>query len=129
MSGRSMTLQTGISWILRVGVILSVIFEGSGLLMEYLRTGTSTLCIGGPGCDTWRVAGGNFFNFAYSTFGSIAGGLSATGLISMGIVILMFTPYFRIAAAVVYYTVEKDWKYVLITFFVFLLITTALLIF
>jgi uncharacterized membrane protein len=41
----------------------------------------------------------------------------------------MITPYFRIIAAVVYYTVERDWKYVAITFFVFSVITAALVVF
>jgi uncharacterized membrane protein len=40
----------------------------------------------------------------------------------------MFTPYFRVVASVVYYSVERDWKYVAITFFVFLVITYALVI-
>jgi uncharacterized membrane protein len=49
--------------------------------------------------------------------------------VSLGIVTLMLTPYFRIIAAVVYYGIEKDWKYVTITFFVLSVITAALLVF
>jgi len=129
MSQPSAMLQLGISWILRVGVILSVIFEVSGLLLNYVDTGVSTLCLSGPSCDIWRVAGGKFFDFAYSTIRNLFGGVTAEGLVSLGIVILMFTPYFRIGAAVIYYGVERDWKYVGITSFVFVLITVALLTF
>jgi uncharacterized membrane protein len=110
-------------------VILSVIFEGSGLLLDYLKSGTTTLCLSGSSCDVWRIAGGKFFDFAYSSFGNLFSGVSAEGLVSVGIVILMFTPYFRIGAAVIYYGVERDWKYVGITSFVFVLITIALLMF
>jgi len=129
LSQSSTALQTGISWILRVGVFLSVIFASSGLILDYARTGSSTLCLSGPGCDVWRVSGGKFFDFAFATIGNLLNGVSAVGLVSLGVVILMFTPYFRIAAAVVYYSVERDWKYVGITSIVFVLITVALLTF
>ncbi len=129
MSVGSSSLQTGISWILRVGVLISVVFEVSGLLLDYAQTGSASLCLSGPSCDVWRVAGGNFFDFAYSSVGSALVGLRPVDLVSLGIVSLMFTPYFRVVAAVVYYAVERDWKYVLITSFVTALITTALLVF
>jgi uncharacterized membrane protein len=129
LNERSATLQIGISWILRIGVLLSVIFEASGLLLDYVRTGASALCLSGPNCDIWRVAGGKFFDFVFSTVGNLFSGVTAEGLVSLGVVTLMFTPYFRIMAAVVYYGVERDWKYVAITSFVFLLITTGLLVF
>lgn len=83
----------------------------------------------GPSCDSWRVPGGNFFDFVHSTVTSLASGASASGLVSLGIVTLMFTPYFRVVAAVVYYGIERDWKYVAITASVFLIITFALFIF
>lgn len=115
----------GISWILRIGVSLSVVFEASGLLLNYLETGSSTLVL----TDAWRIRGGDFFDFAYSAGGSLFTGLNAFALVSTGIVILMLTPYLRVLAAVVYYAVERDWKYVAITSTVFTLITVALIIF
>jgi uncharacterized membrane protein len=129
LSQSTAALQTGISWILRIGVVLSVIFAGSGIILDYVRTGSSTLCLSGPSCDVWRITGGKFFDFAFATAGNLLGGVSAVGLVSLGVVILMITPYFRIGAAVVYYVVERDWKYVGITSTVFVLITVALLIF
>lgn len=122
MNSHSVRLQLGISWILRVGVILSVIFEAAGLLLNYIQTGSSSFVFGG----TWRVAGGNFFDFTLATIRSLVSGVNPVELVSLGIVTLMFTPYFRVIASVVYYGVEKDWKYVAITSFVFLVITYAL---
>jgi len=127
LSIRSATLQLGISWILRIGVVLSVLFEASGLLLDYLQTGSASL--GFSDQSIWRVRGGNFFDFALTTVRSALTGLTSVELVSLGIVTLMLTPYFRIIAAVVYYGVEKDWKYVAITFFVFSVITAALIIF
>jgi len=108
-------------------VILSVIFEASGLLLNYLQTGSSSL--GFTDQSIWRVGGGNFFDFAYSTAISAVASVTAVELVSLGIVTLMFTPYFRVIAAVFYYSIEKDWKYVAITVFVFAVITAALFTF
>jgi len=127
MSVRSATLQVGISWILRVGVALSVLFEASGLLLDYLQTGSTSLEFANQ--SIWRVQGGNFFDFAFATARSAFSGLTSVELVSLGIITLMFTPYFRIIAALVYYGVEKDWKYVAITFFVFSVLTAALVVF
>lgn len=127
MNVRSSFLQLGISWILRIGVVLSVIFEASGLLLNYFQTGSTSL--GFTDQSLWRVRGGNFFDFAYSTAGSVFAGITAVELVSLGIATLMFTPYFRVIAAVFYYSVEKDWKYAAITVFVFAVITTALFVF
>jgi uncharacterized membrane protein len=126
MSGRTLALQTGISWILRIGVMLSVLFDTVGILLNYAQTGSDSLDLTS---SIWKVAGGNFFDFALSTARSLLGGLSPLVLVSLGVVTLMFTPYIRVIAAVVYYSVEKDWKYVAITFFVFVVITAGLLVF
>ncbi len=125
MSNRSTALQIGISWILRIGVLLSVLFEGAGLLLNFIQMGSSSLAL----TDAWRVSGGNFFDFAYSSAGSLLTGVSAFTLVSTGLVILMFTPYVRVVAAVVYYILEKDWKFVAITASVLAIITTALAVF
>jgi uncharacterized membrane protein len=105
-----------------VGVVLSVIFEAAGLLLNYVQTGSSSFAFAGA----WRVAGGNFFDFTLSTIRSLVSGANPVELVSLGIVTLMLTPYFRVVASVVYYGVEKDWKYVAITSFVLIVITCAL---
>jgi uncharacterized membrane protein len=126
MSGRSVALQTGISWILRIGVMLSVLFDAVGILLNYAQTGSDSLDLTN---NAWKVSGGNFFDFALSAARSLFGGLTPLVLVSLGVVTLMFTPYVRVIAAVVYYSVEKDWKYVAITSFVLVVITAGLLVF
>jgi len=127
VSEGSMSLQLGISWILRIGVILSVLFNAAGLLLDYAQTGSASLNLV-PG-SSWNVKEGNFFDFASSTARSLSGGLTPVALASLGIVILMFTPYIRVIAAALYYGVERDWKYVAITSFVFSVITLGLFVF
>jgi uncharacterized membrane protein len=131
---RSEDLQVGISWILRIGVILSAILAASGVLLSSIQSGSTNLCLSSPpnfssSCDAhWRILGTDFFSFVRATIAAIPSGASAFELISLGIVTLMLTPYFRIVAAMVFYSVERDWKYVAITSFVFVIVTVGLLI-
>lgn len=102
-------------------------FNAAGLVLDYAQTGSASLNI--VSGSSWNVKGGNFFDFAYSTVASLFEGLTPIALVSLGIVILMFTPYIRVIAAMLYYGVERDWKYVAITSFVLAVITFGLFIF
>jgi uncharacterized membrane protein len=123
LSSRGTALQLGISWILRAGVGLSLALETLGILLYYIQTGESSLTV--PSAD-WLAKGGNFFGFAANSIGSVFSGASPTGITALGIAVLMLTPYARMVAALIYYTVERDWKYVCITFFVVSVITVGL---
>ncbi len=123
MNSRGTTLQVGISWILRAGVGLSLALETLGIMLNYLQTGESSLTV--PSA-AWLAKGGNFFGFASTSVGSVFSGASPAGITALGVSVLMLTPYSRIIAALIYYTLERDWKYVYITFFVFLVITLGL---
>lgn len=101
---------------------VSLVLESSGILLNYLRTGNSTLGL----TPYWLASSGPFFSFTSSTISSILTGVTAVGLTAMGVIVLLLTPYARIVAAVIYYTVERDWKYVSITLFVFAVVTCGL---
>ena len=122
MKPHSTALQTGIGWILRAGVIASLVLESTGILLKYLQTGDSSIGL----TSQWLATGGNFFGFASSTFGSVVAGATPFGLTALGVIVLLLTPYARIVAAVVYYTFERDWKYVSITLFVLAVVTCGL---
>jgi len=104
--------------------VVSLVLESAGVLLNYLRTGDSTL--GPPFSPQWRDTGGNFFGFASSTFSSVLAGVTPVGLTALGVIVLLLTPYARIIAAAVYYAAERDWKYVSITLFVFTVVTCGL---
>jgi uncharacterized membrane protein len=122
LSRPSPVLEGGISWILRAGVTVSLIFETTGLLLNYATTGETSLTLS----PHWLVKGGNFFGFVASTLGSLAGSADPVSITGLGIAVLVLTPYFRIVAAVVYYAVERDWNYVAITTIVFFIVTLGL---
>jgi len=124
MSSRSPALQLGISWILRIGVMLSLVLESVGLLLNYLYTGDASLSLS-PG---WIARGGSFFGFFSSTLNTLLSGPGPSSIIALGVAVLVLTPYARILAALVYYGVERDWNYVGITLLVFLVINYGLLL-
>jgi uncharacterized membrane protein len=124
MSVRVSSLSLGISWILRVGVTLSLALESAGVLLNYIQTGNQSLDLS----PVWQFKGGNFFDFATSTVMAIGAAPSPLNIMSLGVMTLMLTPYVRVVAGVIYYGVEKDWKYVGITLFVLAVITTGLVV-
>lgn len=124
MSVKVSSLSLGISWILRIGVTVSLALESAGVLLNYIQTGNQSLDLSAA----WQFKGGNFFDFATSTVRAIGAAPSPLDIMSLGIMTLMLTPYVRVIAGVVYYGVQKDWKYVGITLFVLTVITTGLVV-
>jgi len=118
------SLSLGISWILRVGVTVSLVLELAGVLLYTIQTGNQSLDLS----VSWQFKGGNFFNFASSTVTATRTTLSPLSVMSLGVMILMLTPYVRVVAGVIYYAVQRDWKYVWITLFVLAVITTGLVV-
>ncbi len=51
---------------------------------------------------------------------------SAVFFITLGIVVLILTPYIRVIASVIYFGIRKDYKYVIITLFVLTALTISL---
>jgi uncharacterized membrane protein len=122
MSVKVSSLSLGISWILRVGVTVSLALELAGVLLNYIQTGNQSLDLS----TAWQFKGGNFFDFASSTVTSIGAAPNPLHIMSLGVMVLMLTPYVRVVAGVIYYGVQEDWKYVGITLFVLAVITTGL---
>lgn len=124
MSMKVSSLSLGISWILRIGVTVSLALELAGVLLYTIQTGNQSLDLS----TEWQFKGGNFFNFASSTVTAVGTTLSPLNIMSLGVMILMLTPYVRVVAGVIYYGVQKDWRYVGITLFVLAVITTGLVV-
>jgi uncharacterized membrane protein len=53
-------------------------------------------------------------------------GKMAVFLMSVGVVILILTPYVRVLMSVLYFAWEKDTQYIFITLFVLVLLTISL---
>ncbi len=118
-------LETAISLVLIGGVILSLILESYGLFLYHHLSGKTAILY----TPQWRMDGTNFFTYIAHLFRNLAsGGGSPVDWMALGIVTLMLTPYIRVVAAVGFYAVKKDWKYLFITLFVLTVLTGSLAI-
>ena len=122
MTAPPSALHSGIGWILRVGVALSLVLESAGLLLSFAQTGDSSLSLS----QEWLAGGGNFFGFTSSTLAAASQGVGPVTITALGVIVLLLTPYVRVLAAIAYYAIQKDWKYAAITLFVFAVITLGL---
>ena len=97
-----------IAYLLRTGVILSALLVAAGGVVHWLRHRDEIL--------SYRIFQGEPENLR-----TVRGLLSATtlehgtGLIQLGLVLLIFTPIARVAFSIVAFVLERDWTYVAIS--------------
>jgi uncharacterized membrane protein len=119
---RDSKLETGISYLLITGVIISLSLEVAGIILLYRSCGNLDFS---QEADVF-LQGNNFFSFMFQHFRNEHGEGSAIYLMTAGIIALILTPYLRVIASVIYFGWQKDIKYVLITLFVLLVVTISL---
>jgi uncharacterized membrane protein len=102
------------------GVITSLALIIAGLLWHRLSTGVATFDAPLGGTDALRLLVGDLRLAA-------SGRMSSRLLVSLGVAVLLFTPYLRVLASVVFFAVERNWKYTVFTSFVLIVLTYSLL--
>jgi uncharacterized membrane protein len=109
-----------VGYILLIGVLVSVGLIIAGTLWNWLVTHSLT--------TLFTISGQNYFGFLTSSLRQLfSGAIQPRLLISLGIATLMFTPYLRVAASMVYFAfVARNLKYTLFTLFVFSVLTYSL---
>lgn len=117
---KGLDLEATLSYVLLYGVVASLIVTTIGVLYffaEYRTLNISRLV---------HVA--NFAAFVSDSFtAAFSGHLTAYTIISVGVVILMLTPYIRVLSSWIYFLIkEKDVKYTLITLWVLVILTISL---
>ena len=119
-SGES-KLKTTISYILIIGVIISVFRNcRNNPILSNVRQRAD---FPKPNFLHQRQ---NFFAFIIDQFGHLFGAQSAVVFMTLGLIILILTPYIRAITSVIYFAWEKNRKYVLITLFVLIVLTVSL---
>lgn len=113
-------MGTVVGYVLLGGVVLSVVLVVAGLVWHWINTGQ-------PGID-YTIPKLNLFGFvAAEMHQSAAGQFRPRLLVSLGIVALMLTPYFRVLASLLFFAlVEHNWKYTAFTGFVLTVLTYSL---
>ena len=120
-SGES-KLETGISYLLITGVIISLILEIIGVVLFYHSYGNLAISHDAG----MYVHGSNFFTFMLEAFQGKQAQGNAIEFMTAGIIVLILTPYVRLIASVFYFGWEKNTKYLLITLFVLIVVTLSL---
>jgi uncharacterized membrane protein len=117
---RDKDMQIIIGWILRAGVILSMIIVFIGGMLFVYRHGHSI--------PDYRVFKGVPY-FIHDMSGIIQGVLTGRGqaIIQAGIILLIATPVVRVAFSAIGFIIEKDYLYTIITLIVLLIIVISML--
>jgi uncharacterized membrane protein len=117
-------LEVGISYILVIGVIASVVVESIGIAGYYHLNGNLDI-IFAPGL---ALKGTDFFSYTGAAVQAfVKGSWTPFHILGLGMVLLMITPYMRVVASVVYFGWARNLKYLLITIFVLVVLTASLL--
>jgi uncharacterized membrane protein len=117
-------LDSLISYILILGVLVSVLVEALGIAGYYSSNGNLNILFQ----PNFLMKGTNFFSYAGKIFQEVlTSRWSPIQILGLGIVVLMLTPYLRVVASVVYFGFARNPKYLLITLFVLLVLTASLL--
>ena len=99
-----------IGWILQGGVILSALVVLIGLVLMAFQP--------------HKFAPQNLLNFP-QTFGQVWAGLlalSPQAIIALGLLLLIATPVMRVAVSIIAFAAEHDWRYVIITCIVLIIL-------
>jgi len=111
-----------IGYTLISGVAISLLLEVIGIILYYRSSGQFKILED----KAVFIHGKNFFNFLFELVRSENLRRKAILLMTLGIAILMLTPYVRVILSVIHFAREKNVKYVLITLFVLVLLTISL---
>jgi uncharacterized membrane protein len=111
-----------IGYVLITGVVISLLLEAVGILLYHLSYGNFNILEE----RSLFIHGSNFFDFMIELFKGNYAGKRTVFLMSVGVVILILTPYVRVLMSVLYFAWEKNTKYIFITLFVLLLLTISL---
>jgi uncharacterized membrane protein len=121
-SGES-KLETIISYLLIIGVVLSLMLETAGIVIFYRAHGHLDILLEDKALF---LQGQNFFIFLAELFEGGHALNSGILCMTLGIATLVLTPFIRVIASALYFAWRKDAKYVLITIFVLVVLTVSL---
>ena len=109
-----------VGYILLIGVVISLLLVAAALAWRWANTATLSF--------DYKIAGVNLFSLLLNEIRlATRGALRPRLLLTLGIAVLMLTPYIRVLASMVYFMAWlKNWKYSLFTAVVLLLLTYSL---
>ncbi len=116
--------ELAISYLLIIGVMTSLILVGIGMILFYIHFGRLEI----SDREAMFLREQNFFYFFLNLLRGGQGQDKAIWLMTLGIAILILTPYARVVMSVLHFIRKRDLKYTLINLFVLILITVSLIL-
>lgn len=109
-----------VGYILLIGVLISLLLVIAALVWRWLDTHTLAF--------NYKITGMNLFELVLAEVRlGLRGAFRPHVLLSLGIAVLMLTPYIRVLASMVYFMAWlKNWKYSVFTAIVLLTLTYSL---
>jgi uncharacterized membrane protein len=120
-SGES-KLETAISYLLILGVVISLFLEVIGLILFFRSYSNLNILEN----SVAFIRGENFFSFVRTLFQWENMQNSSLLFMTLGLVVLILTPYTRVIMSVIYFAWKNNSKYVLMTLFVLITLTVSL---
>ncbi|MGA9753455.1 MAG: DUF1634 domain-containing protein [Acidobacteriota bacterium] len=113
-------MEMMVGYVLQAGVVVSALLLAAGLIWRFMATGRL-------GFD-FTLSGMNLYEFlVHDVHTAFSGAARPRLLISLGILVLLITPYVRVLSSMVYFAVvERNCKYTFFTGFVFAVLTYSL---
>jgi uncharacterized membrane protein len=115
-------LETIISYILIIGVAVSFTVLAIGLFIFYRAHGSWAI-VRNPSVF---IASKNFFSFLINDVRGSASMPAAVRIMSLGVALLILTPYVRAVLSAIYFAAERNFTYFVITVFVLAVLTWSL---
>ncbi|MEM3832222.1 MAG: DUF1634 domain-containing protein [Thermoprotei archaeon] len=122
---KKIDLETIIGYILTIGVITSLIMESLGLTMYIIDKGTTHIDLND---EETHIKFQDFFIYLSNIVLSIFRKFNYINIMALGLAVLMLTPYLRVVASVLYFIFTHNYKYVIITLIVLIILTLSLII-
>ena len=119
---RGTRIEPMISWLLIGGVGVSLALEVAGMVLFYLTYGNLNITQDAA----VFIRGHDFFSFIYSVFSGRFHVTLPLTLMTAGLIVLMLTPFLRVISSAVWFAVVRNFKYVVITLFVLIVLTLSL---
>jgi uncharacterized membrane protein len=112
-----MDMNYVISYVLRIGVVASVLLVSAGFILLFVNNGSNGLALS-------QIASANSgINSSIFTVPAIIGGIFAyqgIDFILLGLIVLMATPVTRVFFSIFAFLYNKNWIYAVITLIVFI---------
>jgi len=115
-------LETAISYLLTIGVVTCLCLEILGMADFYHFYGILNIAEN----RAFFIRGQNFFNFLYELFRENHQKDNGIFFMTLGITILILTPYVRVVLSFFYFARNKDGKYALLTLIVGVILSISL---